>query len=79
MTEAHPAKDELFKHWFHLSFLNIVLKVIYFEREKACAHAGERQRERERERDRKRFPSRLQAVSTGPDVGLHPTNRELMT
>ena len=36
-------------------------------------------RDRERERERKRFPSRLQAVSTGPDVGLHPTNQEIMT
>ena len=46
-----------------------------------------RERERERERDRwgdseregERIPSRLCAVSTEPDMGLEPTNREIMT
>ena len=52
----------------------------------------ERQRERERERERDRAStrvaergiesessSRLLAVSTEPDVGLEPTNLEIMT
>ena len=33
----------------------------------------------QRERGRERIPSRLQAVSTEPDVGLEPTNCEIMT
>ena len=37
--------------------------------------AGEGQRERERER----IPSRFCTVSTEPDVGLEPTNSEIMT
>ena len=32
-----------------------------------------------RERERERIPSRLPAVSMEPDVGLDPTNREIMT
>ena len=35
--------------------------------------------ERERERERERIPSRLHTVSTEPDVGLEPTNCEIMT
>ena len=38
---------------------------------------GEGQRERERERER--IPSRLHAVSTGPDRGLDLMNLEIMT
>ena len=44
-----------------------------------------REREREyeqgrgRERGRHRIHSRLQAVSTEPDAGLEPTNREITT
>ena len=42
-------------------------------------------REREREsaggakREGERIPSRLSVVSTEPDVGLDPTNQEIMT
>ena len=35
--------------------------------------------EAERERERERIPSRLRAVSTEPDAGLEPTNREIVT
>ena len=38
----------------------------------------ERKRERERETESE-AGSRLRAVGTEPDVGLKPTNRELMT
>ena len=43
-----------------------------------------REREREwggagRERGRERVPSRLHAVSTEPDTGFQPTNREIVT
>ena len=34
--------------------------------------------ERKRERGRERIPSRLHAVSTEPDLGFAPTNREIM-
>ena len=36
-------------------------------------------RGRERERERERIPRRFHAVSAEPDVGLQPTNREIMT
>ena len=37
-----------------------------------------RQRERERERERERILSRLYTVNAEPDMGLNPTNREIM-
>ena len=43
---------------------------MYFEREREQARGIERGRER--------IPSRLGAVSTEPDVGLEPTNREIV-
>ena len=39
----------------------------------------ERVREGQRERGRERIPSRLRTVSTEPDGGLEPANRETMT
>ena len=39
------------------------------------AQVGEEQRDRERERER--IPSRL--INMEPNVGLDPTNREIMT
>ena len=36
-------------------------------------------RNRERERERERIPSRPRAVGTEPDMGLEPTNCEIMT
>ena len=33
----------------------------------------------EREREREKIPSRLFTVSTEPDAGHEPTNREIMT
>ena len=39
----------------------------------------EREIESKQGRDRDRIPSRLRAVSTGPDVGLEPMNHEIMT
>ena len=44
---------------------------IYVFREKEGERGGPRRRER--------IPSRLYAVSTEPDVGLEPTNHEIMT
>ena len=46
-----------------------------FEREGERPGVG---RGRERERGRERIPSRLSAVRAEPDVGLEPTNREIM-
>ena len=54
-------------------FFNVCL-FIYFESKRVSEHElGKGQRKRER------IPSRLHAVSTEPDVGLNPTNREIMT
>ena len=45
------------------------------EREQVRAYVGEGQRERRREK----VPRRLCAVSPDPDVGLNPTNCDIMT
>ena len=53
-----------------------ILKFIYFERERSvrmCVQVGEEQSGKERP------PSRLRTVSTELDMGLEPTNREIMT
>ena len=46
----------------------LILKFIYFERKSG---GGAERRER--------IPSRLRAVGTEPDVGLEPTDCEIMT
>ena len=38
-----------------------------------------KKRERQSKREREKIPSTLRAVSTVPDMGLDPTNRETMT
>ena len=38
-----------------------------------------REREKEREGERWRIPSRLWAISSEPDLGLHLVNCEIMT
>ena len=53
--------------------LDFFFKCIYFW-ERACKCEQERGRERG-----ERIPSRLRAVSTEPNVGLDPTNREIVT
>ena len=46
-------------------------KFIYFEREREREH--EQGKDKEREGDRiPKFPSRIHAASTGPDMGLEP-------
>ena len=62
-------------------FRKLFFKVLF-------VYSWERARERERERERtsrrgrgaegERIPSRLRAVSAEPDMGLEPTNREIM-
>ena len=47
---------------------------IYFERQGERESRGEAERE-----DRERIPSRFQAVSTEPDVGLELMNCEIIT
>ena len=49
---------------------------IYFEREKEEDSMCEQGRGRE---ETERIPNRLHAVSAEPDLGLDPTNREIMT
>ena len=57
--------------------------IIYFwERDTEWEQGRGRERERERERERdteSQAGPRLRAVSTEPDVGLEPTDREIMT
>ena len=48
------------------------------ERERERAQVGERQRERETQKQ-KQAPGSEQAFTTEPDVGLKPTNPEIMT
>ena len=48
------------------------------ERERE-SESTSRSGQRETERERKRIPRRLRAVSTEPNVGLNPMNREIMT
>ena len=57
---------------FYLIFLNVYL--VLRERERAYTSRGGTERERETE-----GLSRLHAVSTEPNMGLEPTNREIMT
>ena len=57
-------------------FIYLFLK-IYFEREREDVHTSGRGAEREGGREK--IPSRLRTVSIKPDVGLKPTNREIMT
>ena len=45
---------------------------VYFEREREPMGEGQRARS-------ERIPSRLCSVSTEPNVGLDPTNRDTMT
>ena len=55
---------------------NFILSLsIYFEREREQA----REQGRGRERGREGIPSRLCALSTEPDAGLEPRNREIVT
>ena len=53
--------------------------VILREGDRDRAQAGEEQRERERKTQNLKTGSRLQAVSTEPDLGLKLTNCEIMT
>ena len=57
-----------------LTLKKIFLMLFIFERERGTEHEWGRGRERESEAG-----SRLRAVSTDPDVGLQPTNREIVT
>ena len=49
------------------------------ERERERERKHEWGRGRERERERRRVPSRLCITSAEPDMGLEPTNHEIMT
>ena len=46
---------------------------MYFEREREGTSRGRAERRRDR------IPSRLCTISTEPDAGLEPTNREITT
>ena len=62
-----------------------ILKIICLERKSIYLFMFKvylfilRKRGRRAERTRERIPSRFCAVSTEPNTGLHPTNREIMT
>ena len=49
------------------------------ETEREGGREGGSEHRRGRGRGRQRIPSRLRAVRTEPDVGLEPTNREIVT
>ena len=57
-------------------FFNVYLFIL---KEKESTSRGGAERERERERERKRIPSRLCIVSAEPNVGLEPTNHDIVT
>ena len=57
----------------------LLLIFVYFERETGTETEHEQGRGREWETQNPKAGSRLQAVSTEPDVGLEPTNGEIMT
>ena len=58
-------------------------KIVFLQLSFFVCLFGERERQhmqgRGRERRSERIPSRLCAVSEEPDVGLHPTNCEIIT
>ena len=57
-------------------FFKYILFIFERERERQSMKRGEAERDGDTESE---GGSRLQAVSTEPDVGLEPTNREIMT
>ena len=57
-------------------FFNVFLIYFLKERERQSMSRGGTERERDTELE---AGSRLYAVSTEPEVGLEPTNREIMT
>ena len=64
-------------HWFFsLYFLFNFFNVYLFLRERQSTSRGGAEREGDTE---SKAWSRLRAVSTEPNVGLEPTNREIMT
>ena len=61
----------------HVNITKIFLKCLFiFKRDRDRASTGEEQRDRETESE---VGSRLQAVSTEPDVGLELTSHEIGT
>ena len=57
---------------------DICFNIYLFSRDRERVRAGEEQRKGET-RNPKQAPGSEQAVSPEPDVGLEPTNREIMT
>ena len=53
-----------------------VILLFIFESERVCVHTSGRGREVERESE---ADSGFSAISTEPDAGLEPMNREIMT
>ena len=66
---------------FFFNFLTVylILRERERERERETAGVGEGQREREIQNPKQAPDSRLRAVSTEPDVGLEPTNCDIVT
>ena len=65
-------------YWREMIFFFLMF-MYYFERERERERESARKWGRGRERGRKRIPSRFCAVSTETDLGLEPTNHEIMT
>ena len=66
-----PYKIRLISGFENLAFLKVYLFIL---REREQSQVGEGQRE-----EKERIPSRFRTVSTEPDMGLEPTNLEIMT
>ena len=61
-------------HTARLLFFNVYLLIFERKRERESRGGAEREGDTDSEAS-----SRLQVVSTEPDAGLEPTNREIMT
>ena len=72
MASTTPALREAGIFFFFFNFFNVYL----FLREREHTSRGGAEREGDTESE---AGSRLRAVSTEPDAGLKPTNREIMT
>ena len=66
-----PYKIRLISGFENLAFLKVYLFIL---REREQSQVGEGQRE-----EKERIPSRIRTVSKEPDMGLEPSNLEIMT
>ena len=63
----------------HVLFFNFCLHLLIFERERETESMRVGEGQREETQNPKKAPGSEQGVSTEPNVGLEPTNCEIMT